>query len=580
MSHNTIPLQDDLGGIRRFLQEGRELLTLSSDAIEGMHAHIDDIESKIENIHQNALTVGIIGGTGVGKSTLMNALAQKEISSTSHRRPHTDAVIVYRHSDGVMPAALHESAVHWIEHTHSADAIRQIVLCDLPDYDSILKAHRESVLLFLDTLDILVWVLSPEKYADGQFFELLKQVPKARENFYFVLNKSDLFFSNRPADEAHRELASVMETLQHYLRDAGVGAPVLYHISATEAFTQTQLSFWNQMAHLRQEIFHQRNYKELKEIKTSNVDRQLSEIRAILEKEVQRFTALESVLRDTVDEIEGEKALWIESITQAADEWLDTTVRPLFTEKISNASSALVGPGRLVAHIAAYRWNLVPGSSEKRQQQVEKASRAIVDRLIAQYTHRKETFISALYKKGFTYPLPDQILNMINPDQIVRDFIHQVEHLFQSPLDLVPPQTFRLFKITQYGLYSIVGLLFIFAMAGKESWNYIFHNPSISGTMNFLVTALFTIFSPKGLAALGSLMIVSLLVGYRCYAGFRNKRDKKVVAMLALFKRDIEALCDDALCALIEHLKKNHAEVRSIRTLISGLHSPSLSEKG
>ena len=580
MSHHVIPIQDELKCIRRFLREGRELLTLSSDEIAGINVHVDDIESKIKDIDQNALTVGLIGGTGVGKSTLMNALAQNEISSTSHRRPHTDAVIVYRHSDGVLPSALNKSAVHWIEHIHSADTIKQIVLCDLPDYDSILKEHRESVLDFLYTLDMIVWVLSPEKYADGQFFELLKLVPKAGNNFYFVLNKSDLFFFDRSADEAHRELASVMETLQQYLRDAGVDAPVLYHISADEALTQTKISFWNQMPQLRQEIFHQRSYKELKEIKSSNLDHQLAEIQTILESEAARFSVLEKIIHETCDEVESEKALWVDSVTHAADEWLDTAIRPLFTEKMSIPSSALVGPGRLVARIAAYRWDHVPGSFEKRQNHVKEASRAIADTLTDQFTRRKESFISTLYRKGFSYPLPKQVINMVNLDHIIRDFIHNTEVLFQSSLDLVPPPTFRLFRIIQYGFYTILGLLFMLAMAGKESWDYMLYNPGISGVINFFVTALFTIFSPKGLAALGSLIILSIFAGYRYYTSFRKKREKRVATMILLFKRDIEALIDVAIHTFTEDLKRAHAEVQSIRTLISGLRSPSQSEKG
>ena len=46
-----------------------------------------------------ALYIGILGGTGVGKSTLINALARKEISERSDKRPFTDRAVIYRHKD-------------------------------------------------------------------------------------------------------------------------------------------------------------------------------------------------------------------------------------------------------------------------------------------------------------------------------------------------------------------------------------------------------------------------------------------------------------------------------------------------
>ena len=42
---------------------------------------------QLESIESGFLTMGLIGGTGVGKSTLMNALAGKEIAAAGDRRP-------------------------------------------------------------------------------------------------------------------------------------------------------------------------------------------------------------------------------------------------------------------------------------------------------------------------------------------------------------------------------------------------------------------------------------------------------------------------------------------------------------
>ena len=63
---------------------------------------------------------------------------------------------------------------------NEAEAVRHLLLCDLPDFDSLLTGHREQVVQFLEHLDILVWTTTPEKYADERFYAFLREVPKAR----------------------------------------------------------------------------------------------------------------------------------------------------------------------------------------------------------------------------------------------------------------------------------------------------------------------------------------------------------------------------------------------------------------
>ena len=45
-------------------------------------------------------------------------------------------------------------------------SLRGLVLLDLPDFDSIEEAHRLEVDRLLRLVDLVVWVLDPQKYAD------------------------------------------------------------------------------------------------------------------------------------------------------------------------------------------------------------------------------------------------------------------------------------------------------------------------------------------------------------------------------------------------------------------------------
>ncbi len=205
-------LQSDLNRIQVLLHQDA-LLSVSSEEKKRLLEDCLELIQKLDTVAESALLVGLLGGTGVGKSSLMNALACASIAATSHRRPHTDQVLIYHHGSVPLPAAINKSPYPWREIRHEAEAVRHILLCDFPDFDSLLKGHREQVLHFLEHLDILVWVTTPEKYADESFYTLLRQVPKARQNFYFVLNKVDLLFQTEaseqgyaPAGQPHNEV--------------------------------------------------------------------------------------------------------------------------------------------------------------------------------------------------------------------------------------------------------------------------------------------------------------------------------------------------------------------------------------
>jgi hypothetical protein len=67
-------------------------------------------------------------------------------------------------------------------------------------------------------------------------------------------------------------VAAITEHLREYLKDEGLIAPPLYVISSRETLTGKSIAHWNQFPSLRQEIFRQRNFKEIKEIKGANLE--------------------------------------------------------------------------------------------------------------------------------------------------------------------------------------------------------------------------------------------------------------------------------------------------------------------
>jgi GTP-binding protein EngB required for normal cell division len=118
----------------------------------------------------DATVVALAGATGSGKSTLFNALSGSEVSTPGIRRPTT----------GVAHATVwgepQDRLLDWLQvprrHLHAPEpALDGLVLLDLPDHDSVRLEHRLEVDRLVQLVDVLVWVLDPEKYADAAVHE-------------------------------------------------------------------------------------------------------------------------------------------------------------------------------------------------------------------------------------------------------------------------------------------------------------------------------------------------------------------------------------------------------------------------
>jgi GTP-binding protein EngB required for normal cell division len=174
--------------------------------------------------------IALAGSTGSGKSSLFNAVARLELSPVGVRRPTTGTAhaCVWGSLDGatklldwvgVLPRHrfIRESALD----ADDEAALRGLVLLDLPDFDSVERAHRLEVDRLLGLVDLVVWVVDPQKYADKVVHRTyLKEFHRHRDVTVVVLNQADRL---APAD-----VRRVIEDLRGLLEGDGLaGVPVL-----------------------------------------------------------------------------------------------------------------------------------------------------------------------------------------------------------------------------------------------------------------------------------------------------------------------------------------------------------------
>ncbi|MEU3019127.1 GTPase [Nocardiopsis sp. NPDC007018] len=118
--------------------------------------------------------VALAGGTGSGKSSLFNALCGLELSQTGVTRPTTSKAhaCVWGHegADALLswlgvPTRYRHSRTGVLDTSNSE--LTGLVLLDLPDHDSVRSMHTAEADRLIGSVDLLVWVLDPQKYADA-----------------------------------------------------------------------------------------------------------------------------------------------------------------------------------------------------------------------------------------------------------------------------------------------------------------------------------------------------------------------------------------------------------------------------
>lgn len=247
-----------LDGPRRY-----PLSTIARATLEGLSS---DLQRQAEalDVDRPLLVIVLMGGTGVGKSTLLNALAGGAIAQSSVARPTTRDPVVYYH-ESIRQERLDPALRHCRLSPHDREALEHKVIVDTPDLDSNDLANREKLMRILPVADIVLYVGSQEKYHDQIGWELFLQQRK-RRGFAFILNKWDRCLHAggiglRPDEDLIRDLEQqgfknplLFRTCAQHWVDLGEGKPPSELPPLPEGEQFQELVHWLEMGLTRLEI--------------------------------------------------------------------------------------------------------------------------------------------------------------------------------------------------------------------------------------------------------------------------------------------------------------------------------------
>lgn len=158
-------------------------------------------------LHERPVLAAIIGGTGVGKSLLFNALiGRPEASPTSgaERLKTRHPVIARRPAEHALLPEIGTGEVQFVD-----AATPWLALADTPDLDGMDLRHREITERVIALADIVIFVTNPEKRANFAVLETVRAWA-GRKRWFFVMNQ---------IDTGESELEAIREDFDRRLRE-------------------------------------------------------------------------------------------------------------------------------------------------------------------------------------------------------------------------------------------------------------------------------------------------------------------------------------------------------------------------
>ncbi|GAA4078543.1 GTPase [Nonomuraea soli] len=145
----------------------------------------------------------VAGSTGAGKSTLVNTLAEKNISRTGVRRPTTGTPVLACHpgdlpwfAEGDLLGGLKrldkpsvEAGPDSIVLTATEKLPQGVALLDTPDIDSVVEEHHEIAHRMMDAADLWIFVTTATRYADAPAWQLLRLARERGVRLAIVLSR-------------------------------------------------------------------------------------------------------------------------------------------------------------------------------------------------------------------------------------------------------------------------------------------------------------------------------------------------------------------------------------------------------
>lgn len=181
--------------------------------LPGLRAHRSRLERLLADYERSwarqdrSLAVALVGATGAGKSTLINALAGQSIAEEGEDRPTSRSAVVYAPDDADLEAFEAQGAKVARYRARAGTPWGGQVFIDTPDFNSIATEHRERARALLEQADVALVVVHKGSVAEASQAEFLAEFAR-RRRLVWVVN-----FADQLGEQAREDLKAQVRTV-------------------------------------------------------------------------------------------------------------------------------------------------------------------------------------------------------------------------------------------------------------------------------------------------------------------------------------------------------------------------------
>jgi hypothetical protein len=114
-------------------------------------------------------------------------------------------------------------------------------------------------------------------------------------------------------------------------------------------------------------------------------------------------------------------------------------------------------------------------------------------------------------------------------------------------------------------------VLFLFVIGGETAWREVFAHPGGQTVLGLLLSGVHTLFSTKGLAALGSYFVLNLIFSFRFYRRYKHLQEVAAKKMIESLKGTLGKIWEEELAEFMSQMMHFNQKIQGKISAIANL---------